>query len=147
MRKDINVNKHVNVNNDNKSNNIINKNNKDIKCKYCSNEDNIVKCGFSNLGKQRYKCRVCGKTFIEGEDKRIKHSIEERKICLLFYLSGMSMRGIQKNLKILFNKNIYFESISYWIKNANKILELKDEENNKENKKGLVIMEMDENES
>ena len=130
--------------------------NKDIKCKYCSNEDNIVKCGFSNLGKQRYKCRVCGKTFIEGEDKRIKHSIEERKICLLFYLSGMSMRGIQKNLKILFNKNIYFESISYWIKNSNKILEeeLKDEcnkkdsnkkdSNNKDNKKGLVIMEMDE---
>ena len=104
--------------------------NKDIKCKYCSNEDNIVKCGFSNLGKQRYKCRLCGKTFIEGEDKRIKHSIEERRLCLTLYLNGTSMRGIEKVLNTYFKKKTYIRNIVYWIKNSNKILE---EELKKEN--------------
>ena len=125
--------------------------NESIKCKYCSNEDNnkIVRCGFSNLGKQRYKCRICGKTFMKGEDKRIKHSIEERKLCLTLYLNGTSMRGIEKILNTYFKKKIYIRNIVYWIKNSNKILELKDEDNkknsnNKDNKKGLVIMEMDE---
>ena len=130
---------------------------KDIKCKYCSNEDNnkIVRCGFSNLGKQRYKCRLCGKTFMKGEDKRIKHSIEERRLCLTLYLNGTSMRGIEKVLNTYFKKKTYIRNIVYWIKNSNKILEeelkkeLKDEcnkkdSNNKNNKKGLVIMEMDE---
>ncbi len=108
------------------------------------------------MGKQRYKCRICGKTFLNEEDKRIKHSIAERRICITLYLNSMSMRGIQKFLSSEFNKKIYFKSISDWIKNADKILkeEIKNikEEYYKENinnsknsnNKKLIVMEMDE---
>lgn len=150
-----------NINNINNSNiNINNKKNNIIKCKHCDNKDNnkVVKCGFSSLGKQRYKCRVCGKTFLNEEDTRIKHSIAERRMCITLYLNSMSMRGIQKFLSAEFNKKIYFKSISDWIKNADKILkkEIKNikEEYHKENinisnntngnNKKLIVMEMDE---
>ena len=100
------------------SNNInINTNNSNnvIKCKYC-NSDIICKCGKSSLGKQRYKCGKCHRTFINDIDNRIKHNIDERKICILNYLNGMSMRGIQRVLTILYNKKIHIQSINYWIK-------------------------------
>ncbi len=36
----------------------------------------------------------CNKTFSTQEDKRIKHTLLERVLCLLFYISGSSMRAI-----------------------------------------------------
>lgn len=164
-----NINNINNVNNTNNiiNNNISNKKNNIIKCKYCDNKDNdkIVKCGFSSLGKQRYKCRICNKTFLNEEDSRIKHSIAERRLCITLYLNGVSMRGIQKTLSLEFNRKIYFKSITDWIKNADKILSkeienIKEEyyreytnsnsnsninSNNKNiNNKKLIVMEMDE---
>ena len=113
------------------------------------------------MGKQRYKCRVCGKTFLNEEDSRIKHSIAERRLCITLYLNGVSMRGIQKTLSLEFNRKIYFKSITDWIKNADKMLG-KEIENIREeyykeyininnsnsknsNGKKLIVMEMDEN--
>lgn len=118
-----------------------------IKCKYCNNIDNtkIVKRGFSGSGKQRYKCKECNKIFSIGEDNRIKHSIEERKICIMNYLNGMSMRGIQKVLSTIFNKKIHFRNIEHWIKNADKILkeDIEERQNNIKSK-NIKILEMDE---
>ena len=116
---------------------------KDIKCKYC-NSSKVVKNG-TQMNKQRYKCRECNKTFILEKDNRIKHSIEERRLCLTLYLNGATMKGIQKVINTQFNTKIHIQNIVHWIKNANKILEEELRDKSYElNKKGLVIMEMDE---
>lgn len=117
----------------------------DTKCKYC-NSDNINKIGHSSFNnKQRYKCKDCNKTWTHGEDERIKHSLLERKLCIVSYLTGLSMRGIQKMLNTTFNKNIHIQNISHWIKNADKILQEEIEYRQQQIKsKEIKILEMDE---
>ena len=129
--------------NNNTKDNKLNYNN--LKCKYC-NSDTISKIGHSSYNnKQRYKCNNCNKTWTEGQDNRIKHDIIERKICILNYLNGMSMRGIQKVLSVMYNKNIHIQNIAHWIKNADKILKEEIEQRQNEVKsKEVKILEMDE---
>ena len=117
----------------------------DIKCKYC-NSNLVFKIGHSSYNnKQRYKCNNCNKTWTEGEDSRIKHSLTERKFCITSYLNGMSMRGIQKILSVVYNKKVHIQNIVHWIKNADKILQEEIEERQKELKnKEIKILEMDE---
>lgn len=123
-------------------------------CKYC-NDNHIRLHGTSSNGKKRYRCMNCNKTFSIEEDKRIKHSLMERILCLLFYISGSSMTSIQKSLSIAFKRKIYFNSIDQWIKNSSKQLteelkkidELKYDNSNNNNKikpKNIKIVEMDE---
>ncbi len=45
----------------------------------------------------------------------------ERKFCIISYLNGTSMRGIQKTLSIMYNKKIHIQNIVHWIKNVDKI--------------------------
>lgn len=132
-----------NSNNKSDSNNESNCNN--IKCKYC-NSDSISKIGHSSYNnKQRYRCNNCNKTWTEGKDNRIKHSLMERKFCITSYLNGTSMRGIQKTLSMIYNKKIHIQNIVHWIKNADKILKEEIEERQKEVKsKEIKILEMDE---
>ena len=143
MSNNINISK--NISNLNNKNNVNSNNN--IKCKYC-NSNLISKIGHSSYNnKQRYKCNNCHKTWTEGNDNRIKHNINERKICILNYLNGMSMRGIQRVLSILYNKKIHIQNINHWIKNADKILKEELEERKKDiniKPKTLKVLEMDE---
>ena len=117
-----------------------------IKCKYC-NCNIVCKCGKSSLNKQRYKCSKCHKTFINDIDNRIKFNTNIKSFAILLYLNGMSMRGIQRILSIQYKKKIHFESISYWIKNADKILKEELEERKKDiniKPKTIEVLEMDE---
>jgi len=113
-----------------------------IKCKFCGSK-HLVKNGFMN-GKQRYRCRDCNKNPIIG-DKRIKHSLQKRKLALTMYINNMGIRAIARVLSICFNTKIYNNNIAHWIKNAGKILEeeLKTRKQNKEPRK-IEILEMDE---
>ncbi len=114
-----------------------------IICKHCNN-NKIWLAGFSSNGKKRYKCSNCKKTFSIEEDKRVKHGLAERRFCIINYLNGMSMRGIQSMLNDMFNKKIHFKNIDHWIKNADKILKEELEERRKADKsKGVEILEID----
>jgi transposase-like protein len=123
--------------------------NKEITCPHCGNNEYVRKNGYYN-GMQRYKCTKCGKTFIPSNvDKRIKHSSIMRKLTLSFYLSGTSMRGIQKALNTCFNTKIYIRTIVCWLKNANSILAQENQRRKEESpptgeKTVIPIVEMDE---
>jgi transposase-like protein len=103
--------------------------NKEIVCPHCKNNIHIKRNGHYK-GEQVYSCSKCNKTFrLSGTDKRIKHSPILRKLALSMYLSGTSIRGIQKVLNVSFSTKLYHRTILCWIKNANSILQ---EELNKE---------------
>jgi transposase-like protein len=62
-------------------------------CKKCGS-NSCRKNGIPN-GKQRYKCKICGLNFIQG-DKRQENATSEdiKKQALNLYLSGLSLRRI-----------------------------------------------------
>jgi len=64
-----------------------------ISCKGCSG-NNVVKNGKNSSGKQRYKCKECGKTLCIGDD-RLKHSMEKRLRVIQMYLEGIGIRSIE----------------------------------------------------
>ena len=67
-------------------------------CKGC-NGTNLIKNGKKQLGVQRYKCKNCKSSYIEG-DKRFKHSKEKRRRILEMYLEGMGIRSIERLVSI-----------------------------------------------
>jgi transposase-like protein len=123
--------------------------NMEITCPHCGDNEHIKKNGHYK-GDQVYRCGKCGKTFrLSKEDKRIKHPILLRKLAISFYLSGTSLRGIQRALNISFNEKIYIRTIICWIKNANNILEEENKRRKEESpptgeKTIIPIIEMDE---
>jgi transposase-like protein len=116
----------------------------------CCGNQHLVRNGVDKNGNQRYKCKDCKKTFILSEDKRIKHPVTLRKLALTFYLCGVSLRGIQKAIGVVFNKKVHFNSIDNWIKNSNSILEREKERRKESNppptgeRTVIPIVEMDE---
>ena len=114
-----------------------------LTCKYCGS-NRINKKGTQASGNKRFYCRESERTFCL-EDRRIKHTIEERVYCIVNYLNGMSMRKIQKGIGILFKKKIYLKTIEHCIRNANKILREELEEKIKNLKaKEIILTEWDE---
>ncbi|MDR2078086.1 MAG: hypothetical protein LBP39_03925 [Rickettsiales bacterium] len=120
--------------------------NNEIGCKHCG-EHRIRKCGFYS-GQQRYYCNDCHRTFtLSDNDRRLKHPILLKRLSLTLYLSGVSLRGIQKSLNICFSKNISFHVIVDWIKSANSIIEQENHRRKEEKTGGKTIIstvEMDE---
>ncbi|MFC1659568.1 hypothetical protein ACFL0U_03315 [Pseudomonadota bacterium] len=106
-----------------------------IKCKYCKST-NIVKNGFV-LGRQRYKCKNCGKNFTINPNS--KYSEYERDLAIFMYINNCGIRKIGKIL------NIPFQLVSYWIKRKRGILkeEIKRRNENQEARK-MEILEIDE---
>jgi transposase-like protein len=93
----------------------------ECRCKYCGSH-HTNKRGIQNK-KQRYICRDCKRTFSEGVDRRVKYNPLLRSLAITSYLSGLSMRGIQRMLSISFKTKIHFNSIEEWLRNANNILQ------------------------
>ena len=110
-------------------------------CKKCSSKES-VKAGF-NGGKQRYKCKECGKVQVVG-DERVIYEKEYQQKALILYLENAGIRTIGRVLSIFYKKKIYYQTVLKWLKKAGEILEenLQDE-NNKEIKKAEVL-EIDE---
>lgn len=63
-------------------------------CKFCSSK-NIVKTGFTNKKKQKYLCRKCKRTGIEG-DERVKYEKRIHETALILYENGNGFRRIAR---------------------------------------------------
>lgn len=90
-------------------------------CKNCGSA-NIVKIGKSN-GKQRYKCKACGKTFIDNENfvgmRTQKHIIA---VAMDLYFEGMSVRKIQRQIAYIFKVKVSQVTIYKWIIKYSKLV-------------------------
>ncbi len=103
-------------------------------CKHC----NGTKSTLSGivLGKQRYKCKDCGRTFREG-DKRIVYSSEKRMRVIKCYLEGVGIRSIERL------ENVANPLIIHWIRSFSRKLQEK-LRNQKIDVKNIEILELDE---
>jgi len=108
-----------------------------IKCKHCGSKS-AVKNGKTKNGKQRYKCKDCGKVFRPG-DERVKYSFEQKLRVLKWYLDGAGIRSISRN------EGVSTPLIIKWLRGFSKILRQKlNEINIPEDAKKIQILELDE---
>ena len=80
-----------------------------MECPKCSAPSKQHKIGFNRSGSQKYRCRVCGKTYtplpnING------YSPQVHTRAIQLYLEGNSLRGIGRILKV--NP----QSVGNWVK-------------------------------
>ncbi|MEM8675142.1 MAG: IS1 family transposase [Cyanobacteria bacterium P01_G01_bin.67] len=80
-----------------------------MKCPKCNSEKTIR--NGRRRGKQCYKCRDCGRQFVESPIER-SYPPEVRQICLKMYLNGMGLRGIERVTEI------HHTTVMNWIKEA-----------------------------
>jgi transposase-like protein len=108
-----------------------------IKCKECG-ASKYVKNGFVQ-GVQRYKCKECGKNFVEG-DKRQKYTTADRLKVLKLYLENCGIRTIERLTGI---RN---SQVSQWIEDAADQIkaDLSKSRNNINSIKDISILELDE---
>ena len=95
-------------------------------CKNCGSEK-AVRNGFVS-GKQRYKCKECGRQFTQTTDK----NATKRAFALYLYVVGLSMNSIARMF------DVRPSTILYWVRNfALKVYE-------KPTPQGDVVVELDE---
>jgi len=80
------------------------------KCKFCKS-DICIKYGKAR-GEQRYKCKICEKTFIRGDKRVIRNEVAESLAIVLYSTGKASYRFIGKLLGIS-----YF-AVYKWIKDC-----------------------------
>ncbi len=105
-------------------------------CKYCG-LCNVVMNGIV-LGKQRYKCKDCYRSFREG-DKRQKYDFSKQLKVLKWYLEGAGIRSISRM------EEVSPPVIIDWIRNYSSII--KDKLSSVElpaEAKNIQIIELDE---
>ena len=107
-----------------------------IKCKHCGSLSK-VKNGYVN-GKQRYKCKECGKTYREG-DLREKYSVEKKLRVIKWYLEGAGIMSIERM------EGVSNPLIIKWIRKFAKILRARlNEAVIEEDARKIEIIELDE---
>lgn len=85
-----------------------------ISCKFCKS-DNIIKYGKQN-GKQYYKCKECGRRFVNNIDfENMKYNPKIIALTLDLYFKGVSLRKISHHLKQFYDLNICHKSVYNWI--------------------------------
>ena len=89
-----------------------------IKCKFCGSEK-LVKNGFME-GKQRYKCKECGRNPISG-DKRFKFDKYDNKTRYTAFLMYINNSGLRQIGRVL---DIPFQLVQSWIKSMAKQLNI-----------------------
>lgn len=105
-------------------------------CKHCGGEKG-VKNGYV-LGKQRWKCKDCGKTYRPG-DLRERYSNEKRLRCIKWYLEGAGIMSIERV------EGVPNPLIIKWIRKFAKILRAKlNETKIPEDARDIQILELDE---
>lgn len=94
---------------------------KKMLCKNCDSA-NIVKFGKVN-NKQRYRCKACGKTFIDNDNfarmRTQKHIIA---VSMDLYYNGMSVRKIQRQIEYIFKIEISQVTVYKWIIKYSKLV-------------------------
>ena len=107
-----------------------------IKCKHCGGEKRVNN-GFVN-GKQRYKCKGCGKTYRAG-DLREKYTNEKRLQVIKWYLEGAGIMSIERM------EGVPNPLIIKWIRRFSKIVRQKlNEAKIPDDAKDIQILELDE---
>jgi transposase-like protein len=97
-----------------------------MKCPKCGSE-RCVKAGF-NHGRQRYKCKDCGRQIPRMEDQNTAH----RAMALYLYVGGLSMNAIARMV------GVEPSTFLYWIRNfALRVYE-------KPTPQGVVVIELEE---
>ena len=105
-------------------------------CKHCGS-DQRVKNGIVG-GKQRYKCKDCGKTYRDG-DLREKYTNEQRLRVIKWYLEGAGIMSIERM------EGVSNPLIIKWIRKFSKILKSRlNEAEIPEDAKKIQIIELDE---
>ena len=64
-----------------------------MKCNACNEETNQIKAEKTKAGTQKYKCKICGKYYIQ-ESKKKGHSEETKNQAIKLYLEGNSGRAV-----------------------------------------------------
>jgi transposase len=80
------------------------------KCKLCKSEE--IKKNGQIRGKQRYKCKECGYTYVLG-DKRVKLNDKVEALVLLLYSTG---KGSYRFIARLLGVSVY--AVYIWVKRA-----------------------------
>ena len=81
------------------------------KCPVCGKTENQVRAGYNRSGRQRCKCKECGKYYTINP-KQHTYPEETRKLALKMYYGGISGRSVGKILHM--NKS----NVMNWIKKA-----------------------------
>ena len=71
-----------------------------MKCQHCESEE-VVKNGKSRHGRQRWRCRACGKTFGERDHRRV--AAAKRESALAHYLEGVGLRATERLVGVSHN--------------------------------------------
>ena len=79
-----------------------------MKCRYCKSEKTI-KYGKSNQNKQRYRCKSCGRIFIDNPE-RMHYPEETKRIALRLYTDGVEIAVISRSL------DVPYETVRSWIR-------------------------------
>lgn len=83
-------------------------------CKNCGSTKTIKKGKVNH--QQRYRCKECGKTFIDnGNFTHMRHQKHIIGFALDLYFEGMSVRKIEKQIQYLFKVKVSPVSIYKWI--------------------------------
>ena len=106
-------------------------------CKNCGT-DKLVKNGKNKLGAQRYKCKECSGTYIEG-DARLKHGLAKRLKVINMYLEGVGIRSIERL------EGVSNPLIIYWIRHFAELIRKEIRRRPiPDNPKDIAIVEVDE---
>jgi len=79
-----------------------------MECRYCKSEK-VIKYGKSNQNKQRYKCKNCGRIFVDNPE-RFHYPHETKKIALRLYTDGVEIAVIARSLEVP------YETVRSWIR-------------------------------
>lgn len=86
----------------------------DMTCKFCNSYD-VIKYGKSRE-KQVYKCKDCGRKFVEDNGfSNMKYDSNIISMCLDLYFKGVSLRKIADHIKQLHNVEINHSTVYRWI--------------------------------
>ena len=105
-------------------------------CKHCGSEKRVNNGILA--GKQRYKCKDCGKTYREG-DLRERYTNEQRLRVIKWYLEGVGIMSMTRM------EGVSNPLIIKWIRKFSKILRQRlNEVVIPENARDVQILELDE---
>ncbi len=108
----------------------------ELGCKHCGSNKRVNNGHVR--GKQRYKCKDCGKTYREG-DLREKYTNEQRLRVLKWYLEGVGIMSIERM------EGVSNPLIIKWIRKFSKIIRQKlNETPIPKDIKDIQILELDE---
>ena len=110
------------------------------KCKFCDSVS-IIKNGFVRQ-LQRYKCKACGKTQVDG-DKRAKYDNHPKRIAVILYLEGNGIRRIARILTKIMGIEFRWQTVAQWLKKAGEIV-MSEVSKIEKKSQNIEIVEMDE---